>query len=280
MLRRTLDEELPLKLLLSITRTGPGISADLSTSPQRADYPIILFRGATPLVSTPSDFSAWLGIDSFELSTDFGSCSRAITRSSYRSIVLRSVLGILAQEDAENRVVPEDVSVVVRVPTDSHRRCRTRLLEGYTRERDNVLILGKLKQHRVHGRVTLHNVRQTIERRVVQYISNNVRVDDSAVLVVYERPCVDRYQRLNCRAKVVRRQVRAVGQLRVYQRVNRNRRVRCNLDQRVEGEGKPVVEFVGQTLEQTRIIDCYIQREVGRVDEVGVLPDCCNDLGA
>lgn len=64
---------------------------------------------------------AWLGIDSFELSTEFGSCSRAITRSSYRSIVLRSILGVLAQEDAENRVISEDVSVVVRVPTDGHR---------------------------------------------------------------------------------------------------------------------------------------------------------------
>ena len=201
-------------------------------------------------------------------------------QATFCKIVLRSILGILAQEDAKDRVVPEDVSVVIRVRTDRHRRRSAGLLERHARERNNIIVLRQFKQHLRHLGIALHNVSQTIERRVVQYISNNVRVDDSAVLVVYERPCVDRYQRLNCRAKVVRRQVRAVGQLRVYQRVNRNRRVRCNLDQRVEGEGKPVVEFVGQTLEQTRIIDCYIQREVGRVDEVGVLPDCCNDLGA
>lgn len=146
-----------LELLLSIFQTGLGISANLYTSPHRADYTIILFRGATPLVSAPS--LSGLAQDCLkESSPEFGSCSRAVTRSSYRSIVLRSILGILAQEDTENRVVPEDVSVVIRVPTDGHRRCSRCLFKRNPSERDNILILGKLKQHRVHGRITLENV--------------------------------------------------------------------------------------------------------------------------
>ena len=57
----------------------------------------------------------------------------------------------------------------------------------------------------------------------------------------------------------------------VDQRVNRNSRVRSDLDKGVEGKGESVVEFVCQILEQTRVIDCHVQREVGRVDEVRVL---------
>ena len=105
-------------------------------------------------------------------------------------------------------------------------------------------------------------------------------MDNSTVAVVHERPCVYAYQRLYCRAKIVRRQIRAVCKLDVDQRVHRNSRVRSDLDKGVQGKGQPVVQFVCQILEQTGIIDCHVQREVRRVDEVGVLADGSNDLGA
>ena len=62
------------------------------------------------------------------------------------------------KEDAENRVIPEDISVVVRVPTDSHRRRSARLLESYARERNNIIVLRQFKQHLRHLWVTLYNV--------------------------------------------------------------------------------------------------------------------------
>ena len=93
-----------LGLLLSIIRTGLGISASLYTSPHRADYTIILFRGATPLVSAPS------------LS---GLAQDCLNESSHRIWVVfesnyslklpldsSSILGVL-EEDTENRVSPK-----------------------------------------------------------------------------------------------------------------------------------------------------------------------------
>ena len=50
----------------------------------------------------------------------------------------------------------------IGVARNSHSRRSSRLLERNSRERDSILILRKLKQHRVHGRVTLDNVGYTI----------------------------------------------------------------------------------------------------------------------
>ncbi len=147
-------------------------------------------------------------------------------------------------------------------------------------ELNHVVVLRQFVQHLCHLRIALHNVREAIERRVVENIANYVRVDDSAVAVVHEGPCVYAYQRLHCRAKVVRRQVGAVCKLDVDQRVHRDSRVRSDLDKGVQGKSQPVVQFVCQILEQTRVIDCYVQREVRRVDEVGVLSNSRDDLGA
>ena len=61
-------------------------------------------------------------------------------------------------------------------------------------------------------------------------------MDNSAKLVIHKRAGVHRDQRLNRRAKVIRGEVAAVGELDVDQVINRNRRVRCNLDKGVEGE--------------------------------------------
>ena len=91
-------------------------------------------------------------------------------------------------------------------------------------------------------------------------------MDNATEFVVHERPCVDTYQRLNRRAKVVRGEVGAVGQLDVDQRVDRNRRVRCNLDKGVEGKSKPVVQFVGQILKQAGIVDCNVQGKIRTVN--------------
>lgn len=110
------------------------------------------------------------------------------------------------------------------------------MFKRYTRERDNILILRKFKQHVPHLVRTLYNVGQTIERRIVQDVSYHVRVDYSAILVVHERPCVYRCQALYRATKVVRSQVRSVGKLDVDQAVNRRRRVRSDLDQGVESE--------------------------------------------
>ena len=129
----------------------------------------------------------------------------------------------------------KNIGIVISVTTYSHRRRSRSLLERNARELDNIIILREFIKHLRHLRIALYDVGQTIERRVVENIANHVRVNDSTVGVVHEGPCVDRYQRLDCRAKVVRRQIRAVGQLDVDQRVYRNCRVRCDLDKRVEG---------------------------------------------
>ena len=98
--------------------------------------------------------------------------------------------------------------------------------------------------------------------------------------VVHQRTGVYAYQRLGRRPDVIRGQIAAVGELGVDQAVNRNGGVRGDLDKAVEGEGEAVVEFVCQILQQTRVVDGHIKRQVTGVDEVCVLADCCNDLVA
>ena len=63
------------------------------------------------------------------------------------------------KEDTENRVIPEDISVVVRVPTDSHRRRSRSLLERNARELDNIIILREFIKHLRHLRIALYDVR-------------------------------------------------------------------------------------------------------------------------
>ena len=99
-------------------------------------------------------------------------------------------------------------------------------------------------------------------------------MDDAAEFVVHQRTGVNANQRLCSRPDVIRGQIRAVGKLRVDQAVNRNRRVRSDLDKAVEGEGEAVVEFICQVLQKTRIVDGNIKRQVTGVDEVGVLRMC------
>ena len=89
------------------------------------------------------------------------------------------------KEDAENCVVPEDVSVVIRVRTDRHRRRSAGLFKRYTRERNNIIVLRQFKQHLRHLGIALHNVSQTIERRIVQDVADNVRVDADCYSVHY-----------------------------------------------------------------------------------------------
>src|SRR6202034_4674140 len=72
----------------------------------------------------------------------------------------------------------------------------------------------------------------------------------------------------------------AVRQLDVHQRVNRNSRVSGELDKGVQGERQAIVQFVCEVLEQARIVDCHVQREIGRVDEVSVLTNRRDDLVA
>ena len=98
-------------------------------------------------------------------------------------------------------------------------------------------------------------------------------MDDASEFVVHERTGVNADQRLSRRPDVIRGQIAAVGELRVDQAVNRNCGVRCDLDKAVEGEGKAVVEFVCQILQKTRVVNRNVQREVGAVDEISVLPD-------
>jgi hypothetical protein len=86
-------------------------------------------------------------------------------------------------------------------------------------------------------------------------------MDNPAKLVVHKRASIHRDPGLNRRAKVVRREVRAVGQLDVDQVVNRNCGVRCDLDKRVEGESQAVVKFVCQILEQTGIVAFCLGRK-------------------
>ena len=96
-------------------------------------------------------------------------------------------------------------------------------------------------------------------------------MDDPTEFVVHQGTSVDAYQRLSRRPDVIRGQVAAVGELGVDQAVNRNGGVRSDLDKAVEGEGEAVVEFVCQILQQTRVINGNIKRQVTGVDEVGII---------
>ena len=96
-------------------------------------------------------------------------------------------------------------------------------------------------------------------------------MDDPTEFVVHQRAGVYAYQRLGRRPDVIRGQVAAVGELGVDQAVNRNGGVRSDLDKAVEGEGEAVVEFVCQILQQTRVINGNIKRQVTGVDEVGII---------
>ena len=93
--------------------------------------------------------------------------------------------------------------------------------------------------------------------------------------VVRQRASIDANQGLCSTANVVRGQVRAVGKLDVDQAINRNCRISGKLDKAVEGEGEAVVQLVREILQKTRIIDCNVQREVRRVDEIRVLSAMC-----
>ena len=89
------------------------------------------------------------------------------------------------KEYAEDRVFPEDVRIVISVPTYRHCRRSGGLLERHARERDNILILREFEQHIPHRVRTLYDVREAIERRVVQDVANNVRVDARCYSVHY-----------------------------------------------------------------------------------------------
>ena len=91
-------------------------------------------------------------------------------------------------------------------------------------------------------------------------------MDDPTEFVVHQRTSVDAYQRLGRRPDVIRDQVAAVGERGVDQAVNRNRRVRCDLDKAVEGEGEAVVQFIREILKEPGVVDCNVQSEVRTVD--------------
>jgi len=91
-------------------------------------------------------------------------------------------------------------------------------------------------------------------------------MDNATKFVVHERTGVNADQRLSRAADVIRSQVRAVGELGVDQGVNRNRRVRCDLDKAVEGESQAVVQFIREILKEPGVVDCNVQSEVRTVD--------------
>jgi len=96
-------------------------------------------------------------------------------------------------------------------------------------------------------------------------------VNDAPEFVVHERTCVYGNQRLSGGTNVVGRQVGAVCELDVDQAINRNCRVSGKLDKGVEGEGEAVVEFVGQILQQTGVINCNVKCKIAGVDEIGII---------
>jgi hypothetical protein len=195
-------------------------------------------------------------------------------------VVLGIVIRVFAQEHREDRVFTENISVVECVATYSHGWSSCGLFERYASKRDNILILRQFKQHGTHTFVTLDNVGQTIEGRVVQDVADHARVNDAPEFVVHERTCVHGYQRLSGGTNVVGRQVGTVCELNVDQGVNRNSRVSGKLDKGVEREGQAVVQLICEVLKQTRIVDCNVKGEVRTVDEISILTDCGQNLVA
>lgn len=217
---------------------------------------------------------------STDLTRRIGNTTLLWSRLNEQLVVLAAVFRILAEENAKDRVIAKNVRVVKSVPRDSNRRSRGRLLELHATELDDILVLRQFEQHGAHGVVALDDVRQTVEAGVVQYVADHVRMDDAAEGVVHERTGVYRDEGLGRRADVVRRQVGAVRQLDVHQRVHCDSRVSGELDKGVQGERQAIVQFVREVLEQAWVVDSRVEREIGRVDEVSVLLRClgCQNL--
>ena len=164
----------------------------------------------------------------------------------------------VTQEDRENRIVRENISLVVRIRTDSDGWSSSCLFKSNPCE-DNRVVVGDRRGQLRNARIatTLQDVRQTIEASVVKQIVDNCRVDNPAVVTIFgQRTSVNTDELLSCGSNVINCEIRTVCQSDVHCAVNAVCGVSSQLNKRVQGQCKPIIQLGGQVLEQRRIVNC------------------------
>lgn len=84
------------------------------------------------------------------------------------TVVLLAALGVLAEEDGEDRIVRENVRVEISVRVDCDGRCSGALLEFGSREIDNIIVCERCKKFINGGLVPLQNIGEAVVGGIVQ----------------------------------------------------------------------------------------------------------------
>jgi len=92
-------------------------------------------------------------------------------------IVFRAVIRVLTKEHREDRVVAENIGIVVRISGDGYCRRGRGLLERHASEGDGIFVGGQVKQQLTHVAVPLDDVSETVEAGIIEHVANNIGVD-------------------------------------------------------------------------------------------------------